>query len=204
MSQTNHNSALKQAGFTLVEIMISILLIGVISTTFYTLFLSTTRQFLGLQTEGMAFGDLAIQSQRVGTVLRGLSDITQATGNDITFYCYFYPNDSVQSQVHYYKNGAGNMLYADVTPLTANPPTGTPISAQKKTYTVINSLYTVGTTPLFTYLDAGNSALTIPISDLHAIKAIQVTIAVPVKAPSNSSYDQITLQVSLRNRKSNL
>jgi prepilin-type N-terminal cleavage/methylation domain-containing protein len=192
-----------QKGFTLVEIVVVIALIGVISTTAFTFFTTSVNQYLSLQQDGIVFGDLAMQSQRVAQVLRGLTDINSATASDMVVYAYFYPNDANASLIHYYKNVAGTTLYADVTPLTANPPIGTPIIAQKKTYTIISTLFQ-GSVSTFVYLDSYGTTLTLPIADLHTIKEIQVNLAVPVKSPTASGNDAISLLVSLRNRKTNL
>jgi prepilin-type N-terminal cleavage/methylation domain-containing protein len=190
-------------GFTIVELVVVMALVGVISTAAFTFFTTSVNQYLALQQDGIVFGDLAMQSQRLAQVLRGLTDISAATANDMTIYAYFYPNDANASLVHYYKNGAGTALYADVTPMTANPPIGTPITAQKKTYTVIGTLYP-GSATTFVYLDSYGTTLTLPIADLHTIKEIQVNLAVPVKSPSANGNDAISLLVSLRNRKTNL
>lgn len=193
-----------QKGFTLIELVVVITLIGIIGTASYTFFNTSTNQYLAIQQDGIVFGDLAAQSQRVAQVLRGLTDITTATSNDITIYAYFYPNDTYVSLIHYYKNAGGTSLFADVTPMTANPPIGTPITASLKTYTIIGSLYAAAGVNTFTYLDSYGTTLALPISDLHTIKEIQVSLAVPVKSPTATGNDAITLLVSLRNRKTNL
>jgi prepilin-type N-terminal cleavage/methylation domain-containing protein len=193
-----------EAGFTLIEMLVTMGLITIIAIASYTVINSSTRDFLSLQQDGVVFGDLASQSQRIAQVLRGLTDITQATADEITCYAYFYPQDSYVSLVHYYKNAAGNILYADVTPMTSNPPIGTPISASKKTYKIIDPFYAPSGVSTFTYLDPYGVQLPIPVTDLHTIKEINVTLAVPVTSPIKNSNDTISLLVSLRNRKTNL
>jgi hypothetical protein len=88
--------------------------------------------------------------------------------------------------------------------MNANPPTGTPITANKKTYTIISNLYLPNNMQLFVYLDETGTALTLPISDLHTVKAIQVNLGIPLTTPAKNGSDTISLQVSLRNRKTNL
>lgn len=191
-------------GFTLVEVLVTMLLVGIISTTAFTFFNTSFNQYLALQQDGMVFGDLAQSSQRIAQVLRGLTNITAASADGMTIYAYFYPNDTYVSLINYYKNADGTALYADVTPMTANPPNGTPIAANKKTYTIIGSLYKNAAVSTFVYQDSAGTTLALPIADLHTIKEITVNLAVPVKSPTASGNDAVSLLVSLRNRKTNL
>lgn len=190
-----------QRGFTLVELMMVITLVGVISTTFYVFFNDSLSQYLSLQKDGSEFTDLAQQSQRVGNVLRGLTDIVSETSSDITCYAYFSPHDNYVSLIHYYLNGSQTQLLADVTPMSANPPIGSLLTGQAKTFVIINDFYKSSTVTLFTYLDDSGTPLSLPVSDEHAIKGIQVNLAV---RGSHSSDQAIKLQVTLRNRKTNL
>ncbi len=193
-----------QSGFTIVEVIVTLLLVSIVTTTMITFSNTSISQYLGLQQDGVAFGEVAYQTQRVATVVRGLTDITNATADELTMYAYFFPSDSYVSEVRYYKNNNNTRLLADVTPMTANPPTGTLISANKKTYTVIDNLFITPSVTTFTYLDSTGAVLTQPISDLHTIKGIKVTLAVPSKAPNVNGSFTSSLQVTLRNRKTNL
>lgn len=191
------------AGFTLVEVLITIVIIGIVSTAFFTFSNTSINQYLKLQQDGMEFSDLATQSQRVAQVVRSATDIISASANDLVIYAYFYPNDTYVSLVHYYKNVAGTTLFADVTPMTANPPTGTPVTSQLKTYTVISDFKTVSGINLFDYLDSSFSVLGTSISDLHTIKAVRINLAVPANS-AGAGNATVTVDVSLRNRKTNL
>lgn len=193
-----------QAGFTIVELTIAMSIAFLVSLTAYSIFSTLLNQYFGFQADGSEFTNLAGQSQRIATVLRGLTDVVSESGNDITVYAYFAPNNTFVSKIHYYLNSSQNKLLADVTPMTSNPPTGTPITAQKKTYTIIDNYYKLSGLSLFNYLDSSGSALTLPISDENSIKAIQINLAVPADFPTQSGNQQINLQVSLRNRKTNL
>ncbi len=191
-------------GFTIIELLITIVVIGVVSTAMYTMFVSSINQFFGLQQDSMRFGDLALQSQRVASILRGLTDITEATDDDITVYAYFSPNDNYVSFIHYYKANGNTVMLADVTPMSANPPIGTPLTANKKTYTIMNPFYADPNVKTFVYLDSAGTTIPTPITDLQTIKGIQVNLAVPSDTPVASGNQTISLQVSLRNRKTNL
>jgi prepilin-type N-terminal cleavage/methylation domain-containing protein len=190
-----------QDGFTLVELMVVMTLVGIISTTFYVFFNDSLSQYLALQKDGSEFTDIAQQSQRVGNVLRGLTDIISETNTDITCYAYFSPNDNYVSKIHYYLNGPQTQLLADVTPMSANPPIGVELTAQAKTFSIIRDFYKSPSVNLFTYLDDAGSPMSLPVNDEHAIKGIQVGLAVQ---GSHSSNQAISIQVTLRNRKTNL
>lgn len=197
---SNHRS--HQFGFTLAELTVVIVLVSIISISAFTFFNSSLKRYLPLHEEGLAFTELSYGSQRIAKVLRGLTDITAASADGITCYTYFAPQDSYVSLVQYYKSSGSLMV--DVTPMTANPPIGTPITASKKTYTVIQKLYEIPSTSTFVYIDANNATMTVPIADLHTIKAIQVNLGIPLDNPSGGGSTTISLQVSLRNRKTNL
>jgi len=200
----NRRPVLKQAGFTIVELTITMVIAILLSLTAYSIFSTLLNQYFGLQADGSEFTNLAGQSQRIANVLRGTTNIVSESGNDLIVYAYFAPNDTYVSQIHYYLNASSTVLYADVTPMTANPPIGTPIIAQKATYTIIPSYYKLNGLSLFNYLDASGSTLSLPISDENSIKGIQINLAVPADFPTASGNQQISLQVSLRNRKTNL
>ncbi len=201
---SRHNaptSTMPGPGFTLVELVIVMTLTLIMATTFYTFFKSNLSGYITLQSDASNFTDAATQAQRVSNVIRGLTGIISASDSDLQIYAYFFPSDTYVSQVHYYLNGSNTQLMADVTPMTANPPSGMPITSEKKTYTIINNFQQSSGVKLFVYLDASNNALATPVADTTAVKAIQINLAV---ASSGGKNQAISTQVSLRNRKTNL
>ncbi|HSE61356.1 MAG TPA: hypothetical protein VLA88_03600 [Candidatus Saccharimonadales bacterium] len=191
-------------GFSVGELVIALSLLAILIVIAYPFFNQTLRQFFVLEQEGLMFSQLSMQSQRIAKVLRGATDVTQAIDTEVTVYAYFAPNDANVSLIHYYKNPAGTKLFADVTPLSANPPAGTLLTAQQRTVTIIDNFYSSPTVKTFQYLDAAGNTLTPPIADLHTIKGMRINLAVPITLPSQSGNDTITSEVSLRNRKTNL
>lgn len=176
---------------------------AVIGTTFLVFFKSSFFNYLNLQTDASALTQLSRQTNRVAQVLRGTTGITSVTASDFQGYSYFYPSDTYVSVIHYYLSTTNGVttLKADVTPMSANPPTGSPLTSQMRTYTIIDNFYQAGGTNLFTYLDASGSALALPISDLQTIKGVRVSLAAK---GSNNSNQGVSVDVSLRNRKTNL
>lgn len=188
-----------QSGFTLVELMVTMALAVIVGLTFFTFFNNSSRQYLDIQKDSTNMTTLSVQATRIANVVRGLTGIISANNNDLVIYAYFYPSDAYVSQLHYYVSGG--QLKADLTPMTANPPTGTPITASTKTYIIIPSFYQPSGTNLFTYYDAGNTILTPPISDTNIVKSVQINLASTLSSGGNQ---QQNLLISLRNRKTNL
>ena len=208
MSSLNKPAARKAiknaAGFTIVELTVTMIIAALVSLTAFTVFNTLINQYFGLQEEGSEFTNLAVESQRVADVLRGLTDIVSESNTDITAYAYFSPDDSYVSLVHYYLNASSTTLYADVAPMTANPPIGTPITAQKTTHIIINDYHVLTGVKLFVYLDDSNNVLALPIADEHTIKSIQINLAVPADFPTPNGNQAMSLEVNFRNRKTNL
>jgi prepilin-type N-terminal cleavage/methylation domain-containing protein len=193
-----------QKGFTIIEIIVVLVVVGIVGLAAFGFFNNAFSEYLSLQQDSVRFGDLAMQSQRITNVLRGLMDITQADNDELTIYAYFAPNDTYTSLVRYYKNTAKTELLADVTPMTANPPDGTPITASKKTYTIIGDFYETPSVKTFEYLDSAGDTIALPITDLHTVKGVKINLAVPTKSPLVNGSSIISSQVALRNRKTNL
>lgn len=196
--------ATDQRGFTLFEMLVTISLLALFVAVFWGGFNTLVFQYFKMQKTGTQFTELAISSQRVANVLRGATDFVAVGNNDTTVYAYFAPHDTYVSQIRYYLNATNTSLLADVTPMTANPPTGTPITASKKTYTIVENYYKASGVNLFTYLDASGNTLTLPLTDQHVIKGMKITLAVPKTDPGQSGSQTMVLNVSLRNRKTNL
>lgn len=194
----------RQSGFTLVEITVIIVVIGIITVPVYTFFNTSLNQYISIQKEGSSFTDLAIGSQRVANVMRGITGINSVTEDEIDCYAYFAPSDTYVSRVRYYKSTGNKQLLADVTRMTSNPPIGTEIAGSKKTFKIIPDFYQATGVKTFVYLDANGGALTLPISDLKTIKGVSVTLAVPGGNLGAGSNQTVSVQVNLRNRKVNL
>lgn len=193
----------KEHGFTLVELLITVIMVGVVSTIFVIAFKSTIFNYLNMQQDASATMQINTQAYRLATVIRSATDVTSATDSDLVLYAYFYPSDTYVSLLHYYllTDTTGTHLMADLTPMTANPPLGTAITDKKRTFTIIDSFYTGSSKPLFEYLNAGGSTLTLPITDLQTIKGIRINLAAK---GSNGSNQSLNVDVSLRNKKTNL
>lgn len=195
-------SQLDQKGFSLVELLVVILLVAVVFATFTSFFNNYLILYSKYQQDGMAYSELSQQSQRISDVVRGLTDIDTAADNEMIIYAYFSPTDTYVSQVHYYLINSNKTLMVDVTPMTANPPNGTLITASKKTYKIIEDFYLPTGGKIFTYYDAGGTVLSAPVADKNTVLSIKVDITTP--SSKNPNGQSLSTTVSLRNRKTNL
>lgn len=184
--------------------LITIGLVGIVTSMAAPIFVQAFKNYFSLNYESEQFTSIAGQSQRLAQVIRGLTDINSADGNDLDIYAYFYPDDTYVSDVKYYLSSDQKTLYADVTPMTADPPLGTPITSAKKTYKIIDNFQKVSGTNLFDYLDENNNKISLPINDLSTIKSVTVNLIVPDQQGSNPGQQTSSLTVNLRNRKTNL
>ena len=189
----------RKNGFTLIEVVLTMAISSIIAISLYSFFSGSMTKYFAMQEDSSNFATLSTQIQRIAKVLRGTTDVRSAASTDLTVYAYFSPRDSIPSQIRYYVSGT--QLLADVTPLSAAPPTGTPVTAQKKTYTIIYKLYS--TTSVFTYLDSAGNTLT-SLTNLRDVKGIKTTLSVPPQRGTSTKQTTISLSVSLRNRKTNL
>jgi prepilin-type N-terminal cleavage/methylation domain-containing protein len=198
-----HNGSKQdQAGFTLVELMVVISVVAVMFISFGTFFTNYLILYSKYQQDASSFTELANQSQRIVQVLRGVTDIVSESANDLVVYAYFSPADTYVSLAHYYLSPDGKAVMVDVTPMSANPPIGTPLAGSQKTYTIISNYYQPAGSSLFAYYDASGAALVLPISDEHSILEIQVNLAEPASHTKNGQT--LSVVASLRNRKTNL
>jgi hypothetical protein len=182
--------------------VIVITLIGTLSVIFFVVFKTTLVSYIDLQKQATSFGQLSTQAERIANVLRGTTSISNASDNELTVYTYFYPSDAYVSQVRYYVvNGATKRLYADLTPMSANPPLGTLQTDKKKSFVVIDNFYQSSGGKLFTYMNAVGATLPTPVTDLSVVKTIQINLAAQLE---NMRSQDINVQVLLRNKKNNL
>lgn len=156
--------------------------------------------YYGLQSDSINSIQMTEEIERIASVLRGLTDIVSATPNNLSAYAYFSPNDTYVSLINYYVNAAGNEVLATVTPMTSNPPNGTPITSETQTYTIISNYYQPSGQGLFTYYDSSGNILSQPITEEQVISSIGINLSEP--ATHNANGQQLSTIVTLRNRRS--
>lgn len=73
------SNRLNNKGFTLVELLVSIILVVLLFISFGTFFINYTTLYYGLQTDASNSVEMAQEIERMASVLRGVTDITSAT-----------------------------------------------------------------------------------------------------------------------------
>lgn len=194
----------RHAGFTMVELFYVMAATSVIAIILYSLSTTLMSQYFKLQADSYAYSEIAANSQRIARVLRGAYGITAAQPDSVTLYSYFSPQDDITAVITYYLSGDQKKLLADVTPMTANPPLGTPITAQKRTVTIIDNFYKKSGVNTFDYLNSTGGVLSQPITDLNAIKGIAINLTTTPYGTASTKTTSTSLSVNLRNRKTNL
>lgn len=196
---------LDSKGFTIIELLVVLVVSSMVMMIVYLFFNTSFGQFVSLQQESAVYSDLAYQNQRVAGVIRSSVDVNTANENEIEVYAYFWPNDAYVSKVRYYLTENNTKMLADVTPMSENPPLGTPLVDKMKTYTILNKFSLNNNVRTFDYLDSAGNNLNMPITDLYTIKGVRINLGVPVSEVKKDSFTNNTsVQVTLRNRKTNL
>ncbi len=198
MLHLNADRKPRSFGFTIVELLVSIAVLSLVLITFTIFFKQSLYGYLDLQYNATSLTKLYVKSQRLIRVLRGATKIDTADANNLTAYAYFYPSDQFVSKLHYYIDSSGKTpeLKVDLTPMTANPPIGTPITAKQRTMTIMDNFYQPNGVDLFSYLNASGQPIDTPVSQLNSIRAIKVNLAMKTAAGSNYTT---SLRVTLRN-----
>jgi prepilin-type N-terminal cleavage/methylation domain-containing protein len=194
ISKSDHN------GFTLTEMLIVIVTLGIVLSAMYTFFSDSMNQYVKLQNDGIAFSEVSEGSQRISSVLRGITQIADAQAESLTMYAYFSPNDAHESLIKYYLNNDKTKLLADVIPCSDNYPNCTVTGLTPNVVTIINEFYKTSS-PIFAYYNADNTQ--VAAGDYNTIKNIETTLAVKPNA-SNQDPTIVTNYINLRNKKTNL
>lgn len=187
-----------QKGFTIVEMMIVIVVAGLLLSSFSAIYNNNIIFLFNEEQNNISLNELQLESQRIGNVVRGTTGIVSASNNSLSFYAYFYPNDQYVSLVSYYLNSSGNQVLASVTPMTSNPPIGTPITSNIQYYTIISNYFNPPGTNLFNYFDNGNNSVTPTSSNLNTIAGIQINLSEPL-AGFPGKNQSLNYFVNLRN-----
>ena len=206
----SHKFSKNQKGYTITEIIIVILFIGILIPAMFTFFDGVMSGYIRLQEEGLSFSQLSGDSQKVNNVIRGLVDFKSTASeltnnpNELKLYAYFSPNDDKASLVRIYLSDNNTKLKVDVTPRTADYPYGTEVTDPNlvKHYTVVENFDKKKN--LFEFLDENNNTITMNSSTpMNSIKNIKINLAAKKSKNSSESIDMSSI-INLRNRKNNL
>lgn len=189
------------AGFTIVELMVSISLIGSIIVIFSIFFTSNYQGYLNLQLGTMRLADTSNGLQRTARVLRGITTITDAQPTSLKGFAYFTPRDETLSKVRYFYDSDQRKLRVGVIPASGEAPNYTYNDTDEQLTTIAENIN--DSQPVFSYLNASGDPATFTASNYKDIYGIGITLT---SDNIDKTADAIVLKtsVSLRNRKINL
>ena len=197
---SRHNSPLSQAGYSLLELIVSMVIIGGITVPLSTFIINGMKSYQFLQAQSDTSTELGSLSNRISRVVRGTTGIIDAQTNTLTIYAYFSPQDTVVKKVRYFISGSN--LNIGVTPPTGIAPTFTYNASDEVIKTVRLDLV-MGSNSLFTYYDDAGNQLT---SGFQTSQIKQVGLYVAANGSTKLVTVPIAVQtrVTLRNFKTNL
>jgi prepilin-type N-terminal cleavage/methylation domain-containing protein len=196
-------------GFTLVELLLSVLVISVIAVTVGTFQKDVFSLNYSLQGSLNAQLDARHVVKIMVTELRkaspsalGAYPVALASSTAITFYSDV-DNNGVKDKVRYFVSGS--TVRKGVV-----APTGNPLvynDANEKLTTIITGFVSSSTLPLFQYYPSSytgtTSPLTLPI-DVLALRLVKITVIIDKDPAHSPAMIVVTSQVNLRNLKDNL
>lgn len=192
---------LKSDGFTIVELMVSISLIGSILAIFGVFFVNNYQSYLNLQQNTIRTNDLSNGLQRMARVLRGINSITEAGSINLSGYAYFTPRDQALSKVRYFYDAASRSVKVGVIPASGSAPDYTYNPSNERVSTITENIN--ATQPIFKYLDLTGAETSFTTDTFKDIQSIRIRLEND-KAGNFTQIFELQTTVSLRNRKTNL
>lgn len=190
---------LKERGYSLLELIITMAIIGIVVTALVGIVVNSSRGYRYLQVQSNASVDLSNTLNRVTKVIRGSTDVVEAQSDRLTIFAYFSPQDTVVKRITYFVDGTS--LKATVIPPTGAGPNYTYNPFDGKTYTLASDLTNGGV--VFTYFNETGAQLSgsFTPSQIKQI-SLNMTINPNPKVLRKPLSSQTT--VTLRNKKTNL
>ena len=187
--------AREESGLSLVEMMVTILILGIALTVMYKGLSSMQRTAVGAQSRLINLDEARVLMSRITKDMRTAarltsqsSPFTYAAARQVTLYANVNAT-SPPNRLNIFVDGQNRLIEEVVAP------TGT---APNYTYTSPPTVRAVGghvasTGTIFTYYDSAGAALTAPLSsaDLLKVKAVEVTLS--IREPSSLSTPPVTL-----------
>lgn len=196
----SHRSS-RQSGFSMVELLISTLLVGIMSGVIFIFFSSAFENFFKIQQSSIVTNDKIQVIYRMAQVIRSGTTITEASSSALTIYAYFSPQDSVLSQVRYSYSSTAKTVTVERIKAVGSAPNYTYPAANKETRVLLRETSLSG--DLFSYRDANGTAGTFSIDTFKDIKTVIVDLNT-ARDFKTSDASQLKTSVEIRNRKTNL
>lgn len=192
----------KQTGFSIIELLVVITITSAILITIIPFFTRSFRSYLTLQANALHKADLLEAHDRVGRILRGSTEITDAQGDEITTFVFFTPQDNLESKVRVYTDAEGRLL-ADLIRPNGTPPNVTYPEEDTEQVTLATNI--ANATSIISYYDENGDEVENPNIDLAAVRQLEFKLVAPRPYPPNGSESTETInRITLRNYKRNL
>lgn len=194
MSQT------KSRGFTLVELLTVMVILGLISGLIYGFYNGVIGNFLRLQTVSFLVAEETRTIARMSKVLRGTTKIEDASTNTVTVLTYFSPTDTKLSKVTYLYNPTAKQLTVSRILASGVAPNYTYKEADRKTIVLLRDLELKS--HLFSYEDSSGSSGPFEAETFKDIQVVVIDINANFKG--NVAPTELKTLVMLRNKRGNL
>ncbi len=191
----------KNAGFTIPELLVVIVISGIVLAVFTNFFTSAYISYLNLHENALRSNEVSSALQRISKVARGSHTILEAEQDSFTAYAYFTPRDSTLSKVRFYYDTNKKSLMAGVIPATGNSPDFTYNQADEQSITMVRNIE--GGYNFFEYLNSQWQPDTFDAVTFKDIKGVRIKLTT-TQLDGNRAPITVETAVSLRNRKSNL
>jgi prepilin-type N-terminal cleavage/methylation domain-containing protein len=210
LSYKPFKTSIKQSGFTLLEVMMSIFIFTMLAMGAYSLitsfFSASTKQNKSLGTDDQArkvTSSFVNELRNANWGNDGSYPVNQAGTNQFIFYSTSATNNSIINRIRYYTSG--NSLYKGVV-----TPSGAPLvyNIGSEVVTKIQDNLGNGANPIFSYYkdtyDGTGTALAQPIN-LTQVNFVKISLTLLSTAGNqNTATYTITAGASIRNLKTNL
>lgn len=190
------SSRTAEQGFTITELLVVMVVIGIISGLVYVFFSRSLIDFIRVQAANITAVDQSYTIGRIEQVLRGVNKVEDAQANTLTVYTYFSPTDTTPSKVVYTYDAASKQLRVSHILASGTAPDYTYNAANAVNRVILSGL--VQTKPLFSYADRLGGVGPFDTSTYSDIATITVTIDGTVKG--NAAPTEMKATVLLRNR----
>ncbi|MDB4940392.1 MAG: hypothetical protein JWO40_817 [Candidatus Doudnabacteria bacterium] len=210
MSKEKYSSQLKQKGFTLIELMMSIFIFSMLCIGLFTLYNSfftnykTTSKSLDKDDQARKVTFTFITELRNATWGNdGSYPVNQATNTQFIFYSTSSTNSAIINRVRYYISN--NVLYKGVI-----TPTGSPLSynPSNEVITTVENALSNNNDPVFLYYDDNYSGTTAALSqpvNLTTVKFVKINLELTnTGGVTNTQKYTIDAGAAIRNLKTNL
>ncbi len=189
----------KKNGFSLMEMIVTVVLVGILGLIIASLYTSGNKQYR-LGTKRIALNEqAAIAARDFEKMSRGTTAIISANSNNLTFYSYLKGDTNpAPSKISYYLDG--NSLYRySISPIIAENTFIYPDS-QKEIKKIAENVISVN---LFKYYNDANSELEFPIQN-DVVRLIKMSIEIDNDINASPESAEQSTAVQLRNLKNNL